>query len=252
MNRMQVKNWLPILIISWCFPCMVLGQNTVRLKKVKEDLPREKEIYTVLKSDQQVRHGEYRMLSLKGSIRVKGYYKNGQKDSLWMEYGWNGKVKSKGYYSQDIRTGIWDFYDYGEKLLQQYDYTTQKLVFTIEDTTKKEYLVFRANDSIRMHLDTPPVYIGGPRIMIDHVNENYQYPREAKERGVMGRVQIAVVIDETGKIVRFRVEKGIGAGCDEEAIRVYKLLSGEWIPAYVDGKAVKTEYILPPIVLKIQ
>jgi protein TonB len=82
------------------------------------------------------------------------------------------------------------------------------------------------------------------------IQKNLKYPTFALESNVSGRVIITFVIDEEGKIISASLLKGIGYGCDEEALRVVKLMP-KWKPGMVKGKPVKVSFNLP-IVFKLQ
>ncbi len=47
-----------------------------------------------------------------------------------------------------------------------------------------------------------------------------QYPEKAREMGVEGRVIVKYTINENGKVTDSFVLRGIGYGCDEEALRI--------------------------------
>ena len=56
------------------------------------------------------------------------------------------------------------------------------------------------------------------------IRENLRYPKEALEKGIEGTVIVAFDYNEDGDVLRTKVKKGIGHGCDEEAQRIVKLL----------------------------
>ncbi|MBX2906535.1 MAG: energy transducer TonB [Taibaiella sp.] len=64
------------------------------------------------------------------------------------------------------------------------------------------------------------------------------YPEAAREAGVEGRVVVEFIVDEHGAVTNARVAKGIGGGCDEEALRV---ISGmpHWKAGKQNGAPVK-------------
>ena len=66
----------------------------------------------------------------------------------------------------------------------------------------------------------------------------------AKEAGIQGRVFVTFVVMETGKIANVKLLRGIGGGCDEEAIRVVKGMPS-WKPGKQRGKPVRVQYNLP-------
>ena len=69
-----------------------------------------------------------------------------------------------------------------------------------------------------------PNYPGGRTAMINFIVSNFQYPIDAYINQVEGRVYITFVVEKTGKLSDMRVLKGIGHGCDEEALRIVKML----------------------------
>jgi|APTNR8051073442_1049403.scaffolds.fasta_scaffold00003_370 protein TonB len=76
------------------------------------------------------------------------------------------------------------------------------------------------------------------------VSDNIRYPGQARRMNVEGKVFVEFVVDKDGTLNQFTVVKGIGAGCDEEAIRVIQL-SPPWSPGKQRGKPVRQRMILP-------
>ena len=72
-----------------------------------------------------------------------------------------------------------------------------------------------------------PEYTGGKKAFAEFITKNLQYPQEAQEAGVEGSVIVAYDILDTGAVENVRVLKGLGYGCDEEALRVIGLLRFE-------------------------
>ncbi|WP_020571058.1 energy transducer TonB [Neolewinella persica] len=69
-----------------------------------------------------------------------------------------------------------------------------------------------------------PVYPGGLAAMKKFVAQHLKYPKAAMEAKVEGTVLIRYGLDYRGKVTDVKVKKGLGHGCDEEALRVVKLL----------------------------
>lgn len=89
-----------------------------------------------------------------------------------------------------------------------------------------------------------PEYPGGQQALNHFISQNLKYPEKAAEMGISGRVVVQFEVDETGTISKIKVIRGIGGGCDEEAIRIIKLM-GRWKPGKQNGKAVKTMFTIP-------
>ena len=179
---------------------------------------------------------------------INGFYKNVLKEIIWTEYNWGGKrKKSTGYYLADKKVAVWEFYNFKGELEQKYDYTKKEITyFKLEEKDiEKEYKVINGSDTIKSKLEQPPLYIGGSALMFEPILKNIHYPILAKESGVSGKVFIAFTIDSNGQTANHRVIKGIGSGCDEEALRVVKEIPNNWFPALLGGKAVNVEYVFP-------
>lgn len=99
-----------------------------------------------------------------------------------------------------------------------------------------------------VEVEVHPDYPGGMTAFMKYVRKNLAYPKEAKKEKVRGKVYVEFVIDSTGRIKdeAVRVLKGIGYGCDEEAVRLIKN-SPDWIPGRVSGsnKPVSVRMVLP-------
>jgi len=234
-----------ILFLLTILPSVLLGQETKQVTKEHKN-PWGKEVYYVLKSDKSIKHGNYQRLGFKEVLLINGFYKNGLKDSLWTEYHRSGKYKKAiGAYSADKRIGVWEFYNYKGELEQKYDFTKNEIIYFKLDDKEKDFIVIKGSDTTKTKLDRPPLYIGGSVMMFEPIITSIQYPEKAKENGISGKVYVTFTIDGNGKTSNHRVTKGIGSGCDEEALRVVKEIPDNWLPGLLSGQAVNVEYVLP-------
>ncbi len=87
-----------------------------------------------------------------------------------------------------------------------------------------------------------PKFQGGDTQTIGYINANKRYPQEAKEKNIHGFVKIAFTLDENGKVIKTRIIKGIGGGCDEEASRLFMSMPN-WFPANDGTKNIGGEYV---------
>lgn len=97
----------------------------------------------------------------------------------------------------------------------------------------------RYDSSIMCHFPpqaTPPFDIK------KYMEKNCHYPDSARKAGIQGRVAIQFVVNEKGAITNVTVVRGIGYGCDEEAMRLIKKMP-PWKPAKEGRKAIKTTMI---------
>lgn len=88
------------------------------------------------------------------------------------------------------------------------------------------------------------VPIGGMTAFYEFVKEKLKYPAQARRMDIEGKVFVEFVIEKDGTITDVKTVKGIGAGCDEEAIRVVAM-SPKWKPAKQRGKSVRQRMVLP-------
>lgn len=120
-----------------------------------------------------------------------------------------------------------------------------------------EEIEFPTEEAVELPLEEPvddfvtiaekmPEYDGGLSSFYKYVRKKMKYPTQARKMGVEGKVFIEFIIDKTGALTEVKVIKGIGAGCDEEALKVIKN-SPAWIPGKQRGKPVKVKMVLPII-----
>ena len=95
-----------------------------------------------------------------------------------------------------------------------------------------------------------PQYPGGEAAMLEYVAKNVVYPQEARDKEISGRVFVGFIVEKDGSIGEVKLLRGIGGGCDEEAIRVVKGMP-KWKPGKQDGKTVRVSYQMP-IFFKLQ
>ncbi len=99
-------------------------------------------------------------------------------------------------------------------------------------------------DPIICSFEPQPEFPGGYEAMIKFFAKNLKYPKAAAKAKVQGKVFAGFTITETGQITGSEILKGIGYGCDEEAIRLVKLMP-PWKPSRQNGKPVAGRYLLP-------
>ena len=95
-----------------------------------------------------------------------------------------------------------------------------------------------------------PAFPGGEAKLMEYVGKNIKYPQIARETGIQGRVFIGFVVEPDGSVSNVKLLRGIGGGCDEEAMRVVKSMP-KWKPGKQRGKAVRVSYQIP-VFFKLQ
>lgn len=85
---------------------------------------------------------------------------------------------------------------------------------------------------------------GGEAALMKYLRDNIKYPPIARENGITGTVYVTFIVDKEGKVSDAKVLRGIGAGCDEEALRVINKMPS-WKPGRQNGRGVMVQYNLP-------
>lgn len=97
-------------------------------------------------------------------------------------------------------------------------------------------------DEIFTIVEESATFPGGIQAFYTYLGKELNYPRQAQRMGIEGRVFVQFVVERDGSLTDIQVVKGIGAGCDEEAVRVLKQ-SPKWKPGKQRGKPVRQKMI---------
>jgi len=93
-------------------------------------------------------------------------------------------------------------------------------------------------------LEAQPSFPGGMDQFYAYVQRSVKYPQEAKDQKIEGKVFLSFVVETDGTLSDIKVERKLGAGTDEEAIRVIEE-SPRWIPGVQNGQKVRVKYNIP-------
>lgn len=93
-------------------------------------------------------------------------------------------------------------------------------------------------------VESKPEFPGGGMAMISFLGKQLRYPEAARQANIQGTVYVSFVIQPDGSVSNVKVERGIGGGCDEEAVRVVKMMP-RWKPGIQAGKKVKVPMVIP-------
>ncbi len=91
---------------------------------------------------------------------------------------------------------------------------------------------------------TEPTFPGGTAAWVRYLNKNINYPTLARQININGRVQLEFIVEKDGSVSNVKVTRGLGAGCDEEAVRVVSA-SPKWNPAFNKGKPIRYSFTFP-------
>ncbi len=99
-------------------------------------------------------------------------------------------------------------------------------------------------DEVFLIVEQSPEFPGGLQALYKFVADNIRYPAQASRLGIQGLVYVTFIVDQEGQVQNASILKGIGAGCDEEAIRIVQSMP-PWKPGKQRGRPVKVKYTLP-------
>jgi periplasmic protein TonB len=93
-------------------------------------------------------------------------------------------------------------------------------------------------------VEQQPAPVGGMATFYKYISETLRYPTRAARQGIEGRVFVQFVVERDGSLTDVQVVRGIGGGCDEEAIRVVQS-APKWEPGRQRGRPVRVRMVLP-------
>jgi periplasmic protein TonB len=118
-------------------------------------------------------------------------------------------------------------------------FATTTFISTNAQVVKEETM-----EEVFIFVEEQPEFPGGEAEMQKFIVKNIIYPALAKEAYITGKVYVEFTVDKDGSITNVVCKKGIGGGCDEEAVRVIKLMP-KWKPGKQSGRPIRTKFILP-------
>jgi TonB family protein len=108
----------------------------------------------------------------------------------------------------------------------------------------------KGNEETFVVVENQPEFPGGNEALMKFLADNVQYPKEAQEKGIQGRVICNFVVMKDGSITDVNVERGVDPLLDAEAVRVLESMPN-WKPGTQRGQAVNVRYTTP-LVFRLQ
>ena len=93
-------------------------------------------------------------------------------------------------------------------------------------------------------VDEMPQFPGGPYALFEFISKNIQYPKEAEDANLQGRVIVSFVVEKDGSVSNAKVVRPIDPLLDAEALRVVNSMP-KWIPGKQNGEAIRIKYTVP-------
>ncbi len=111
------------------------------------------------------------------------------------------------------------------------------VLYNQKETAPSKYDIYE-------RVDKMPEFPGGDNALRTYIAKSVIYPKEAQDRGIMGRVYVSFIVDQKGKVQDVQIARGINYYLDQEAIRIVRAMP-LWIPGSLNGKPVKVSYTIP-------
>jgi len=99
-------------------------------------------------------------------------------------------------------------------------------------------------DDVYRTVEVEPEPYGGAGAWAKFLQKNIHYPPQASENNVQGKVFLSFIVETDGHLSNVKVERGVGSGLDEEALRVLKIAPA-WKPGIQNGHKVRVMYTIP-------
>ena len=104
----------------------------------------------------------------------------------------------------------------------------------------------KADEEVFVVVENQPEFPGGTKAMMKFLNDAIQYPVEAQNKKIQGRVTCNFVVEKDGSITDVQIARGVNPLLDEEAVRVIELMPN-WKPGMQKGEPVRVRYTVPVV-----
>jgi TonB family protein len=199
-----------------------------------------------------------------------GFFRNSCWNGTFSTWYENGKKCTEMQYKDNVRIGKWYYWDVSGKVNVELTFADGKIADIVNnlppEPERTAPVGMRAagvqrsqggnnhlSDSMkavmdkRMAMSKLPHPDVQPKPSTDaqkYIREHMAYPEAARQNKVAGAVMVRFVVNEDGTTSDFDVVRGLGSGCDEEAVKVIKSMP-PWTPGMKDGKPVRSVFMLP-------
>lgn len=200
-----------------------------------------------------IKEGEATWYYESGSIQSSGMFEENKQVGLHKDYYENGSLRKEMLYEEDTRHYIQFLSEEGENLIpdgkglvsEPVQRLNRTVYMEIENyTSVASYYINPPADTVFTMVEAEAEYVGGLEKLAMDIRALLKYPRNARRKGVEGKVLVQFVVDKSGRVKDSSVVKGLDPECDREAISMVNRLQA-WIPAEHHGKEVASRFVLP-------
>ena len=117
-------------------------------------------------------------------------------------------------------------------------------VMCLVTANAQKTVVSQSSQSVYDEVEVMPEFPGGMQAMIEYLNTNIKYPKDAIKQEVGGRVMVMFVVETDGSLSNVRVARKVFPSLDAEAVRVVKSMP-KWKPGKEKGRSVRVNFTMP-------
>ena len=170
------------------------------------------------------------------SYANRGISKIKQLDTLGACYDWYIAKENQIMEAEDYYTLFCTGYDFSDSIIPLFSSN----MFSEFESDK----IVRYENNIHSLVEQMPKFPGGDKARINYLNQNIFYPYKARKAGIQGRVFVLFNVEEDGSLTNIEVIRGIGGGCDEEAVKAIENMP-KWEPGIQFGEPVRVQFTMP-------
>lgn len=119
-------------------------------------------------------------------------------------------------------------------------------VVCLMTASAQKTVVSQSNQNIYDAVEQMPEFPGGMPAMMEFLQTNIKYPKDAIKQNVGGRVMVMFVVEPDGSLSNVRVARKVFPSLDAEAVRVVKAMP-KWKPGKEKGRAVRVNFTMPVV-----
>ena len=185
----------------------------------------------------KIENGISQNFGKEGKIISQFTYLEGKKNGAFFHYFDTGEIKIQGKYAADsLQDSLCSYYKNGASRRKDF-YASGKL---------KDGKCFTASglDTAYFAYEIDAEFPGGMQGLMRWIQTNLQYPQDAIENDIQGRVYVSFVVGKKGVVSDIQIERGVASILDKEVIRLIGQMP-DWKPGELDGFKVSSEMRLP-------
>ena len=119
-------------------------------------------------------------------------------------------------------------------------------VVCLMTASAQKTIVSQSKQNVYDAVEQMPEFPGGMPAMMEFLQTNIKYPKDAIKQNVGGRVMVMFVVEPDGSLSNVRVARKVFPSLDAEAVRVVKAMP-KWKPGKEKGRAVRVNFTMPVV-----